>query len=402
MSLRSTSFSEFMAKVPTTRSAHMQARQIASKLLQHNRMTKEIFPLSRVPKYLEFRKLYRRVYGHKMKKPLAGSSTLPSSVSVYRSMVELRQAQLNRQQIKGIKSCIDTRPSHSQVKAKAMALDTGHLTTDFSQKQDIFRKNLMLLRRINRIQRLKGSTDCFNRSNPLPLPNRVRSRELSTQLLKENRQIGCRLLEAKSKVDCHNPLVSTSTIVAQKPSEEIVVKYSPFMPPPQLGLRNAQTLLRPVIYFDVAVRGYQPLGRIYIQLYTEVSPEVVVEFVHLATYNDVDSHTILRIFPDLWFEGELVAHERESLRTHHSRMHSPVDASQLTGILSYHWDYRQHFPQGLLNYSISFKPLAVVPLHRVVFGRVISGLRVLECCRDFGTKNGKTKKPLAVIQCGLI
>lgn len=189
----------------------------------------------------------------------------------------------------------------------------------------------------------------------------------------------------------------------QKASDETVSEFIPYMPSPRLGKRSAHVLLRPIVYFDLAVKeNNQFLGRLLLQLYTEISPEVVLEFVRLATHNDVQSHRFVRIFSDLWMEGEMVPGSPDTLRQHHSVKRSFLDPGKLTGLLSYPWDYRRSFPEGLLSYTISFKPVSVTPLQRVIFGQVRSGLRVLESCREFGTRNGSTKKTVIVTRCGLL
>uniref|UniRef100_A0A6P4EZM9 Uncharacterized protein LOC108047766 n=1 Tax=Drosophila rhopaloa TaxID=1041015 RepID=A0A6P4EZM9_DRORH len=89
------------------------------------------------------------------------------------------------------------------------------------------------------------------------------------------------------KVDSHNPWVAPVKPLEQKASDQTVSAFLPYMPSPRLGKRSAHVLLRPIIYFDLAVReNNQFLGRLLLQLYTELSPEVVLEFVRMATHND--------------------------------------------------------------------------------------------------------------------
>ncbi|KPU77806.1 uncharacterized protein Dana_GF27060 [Drosophila ananassae] len=392
MAGRSVSFSEFYANAPTTRNCQLRAHKVASELLANSKMVVEKLPKNRVPNYMEFRKVMRSV-----------GNVKPSDINVttFKSMVEMRQAQIDHNRLKLVKSyghSLETKPAdHSYIKYRTQ------LCTDLQQKQNILHTNLSLLGRINKIQRLNGSVKCFNRTAPAVDKHSRKIRELVERLSQENRQLGCRLSQAKAKVKTRNPWVAPLKPIQQKASDETVARFRPYLPSPRLGKRNSEILLRPILYFDITVgENMQFLGRMCLQLYTEISPEVVLEFVRLATHNDVPSHRVLRIFPDLWMENEIIPDPADSLKEHHSVKRSFLDHSKLSGILSYPWDYRRHFPQGLLSYTISFKPLAVEPLQRVVFGRVCSGLRVLQNCRDFGTKNGKTKKKVVVSRCGLL
>ncbi|XP_016983615.2 uncharacterized protein LOC108047777 [Drosophila rhopaloa] len=383
MSQRGVAFSEFYINAPTSRSTQWRAQKVANELVVKNKEVRDKLMNNRVPTYSEFRRIMRS----------AGREADYNPIT-YKSMIEIRQAQIDRRRLKSIKSCADSLGFHPRI------LNRSQLVTEFNQKQDIFRKNLELLGRINRTNRLKGCVDSFNRNFPALQPNRTKIHALAQRLSQENRQFGCRLSAVKSKVDSHNPWVAPVKPLEQKASDQTVSAFLPYMPSPRLGKRSAHVLLRPIIYFDLAVRE-NFLGRLLLQLYTELSPEVVLEFVRMATHNDVRCHRFVRIFSNLWMEGELMPGSNDPLRNHHSVKYSFLDPSKLTGVISYPWDYRRHFPQGLLSYTISFKPSAV-PWQRVIFGRVCGGLRVLQNCHEFGTKNGKTKKTVIVTRCGLL
>ncbi|XP_017028401.1 uncharacterized protein [Drosophila kikkawai] len=386
--MRLVAYSEFYANHQSSRKAKMQARKVASDLLT-DKLVREKLPRNRAPTYSEFRQIMRS----------AGKRTMAdSNLLTFRSMVELRKAQIERGRLKSIKSSVDSRLNRDPT-----FFNRSKLVDELNHKQNLFRKNLQLLGKLTEINRVKYTVDCFNRKYPALQPNRIRIRDLTERLNQENRQLGCRLSAVKSKVDSQNPLAGPPKPLEQKASDETVSEFIPYMPSPRLGKRSAHVLLRPIVYFDLAVlENSQILGRLLLQLYTEISPEVVLEFVRMATHNDVQSHRFVRIFSNLWMEGELMLENRGTLSEHHSVKRSFLDPGKLTGLLSYSWDYRRNFPQGLLSYTISFKPLSVDPLQRVIFGQVRSGLRVLQSCPQFGTRNGKTKKTVIVARCGLL
>ncbi|XP_052845258.1 uncharacterized protein LOC128257966 [Drosophila gunungcola] len=385
MTERGVAFSEFFVNAETSRRTKFRAQKVAHELVMNNKEVRDKLMNNKVPTYSELRRIMRS----------AGKEADLNPVT-YKSMIEIRQAQIDHRRLKNIKSTGDS------LGFRARIINRNQLTYEFNQKQDIFRKNLELLGRINKTNRLKGCVDSFNRNFPALQPNRIKIRALAERLSQENRQLGCRLSAVKSKVDSHSAWVAPVKPLEQKASDQTVSTFMPYMPSPRLGKRSAHVLLRPIVYFDLAVReNNQFLGRLLLQLYTELSPEVVLEFVRMATHNDVGCHSFVRIFSNLWMEGELVPGSNDPLRNHHSVKHSFLDPSKLTGVISYPWDYRRHFPQGLLSYTISFKP-SVVPWQRVIFGRVCGGLRVLQNCHEFGTKNGKTKKTVIVTRCGLL
>ncbi|XP_034105258.1 uncharacterized protein LOC117568606 [Drosophila albomicans] len=394
---RAKDFSEFTFHLPSERVATMRANKLANELLRHSLLSRKYLPKSRLPRYNEFRQLVQAVHGNSSK----ASEVL--SLRVFHSLKELCSEQIKRQNVKHAR--LTTIQSRLSPEIHRTAVHVRNKYNDLIDMQDIYRKNLLLLNRINAIKRIKGTIDCFNRTPIIATPKR-RSLDLKAEALKrENKLIGCRLLTATSKVDSRNSRFhwTEHDRPESNASVDVLEKYSSYMPLPQPNkrLHTDKELLRPVIYFDLAERQKRFLGRICIQLYTEVSPEVVLEFVRLATDNDVQAHKFTHIFPDLWMRGELQPQARDALENHHSRC-STLDARKLKGLLSYSWRHVKRFPKGALVYTITFKKLSVTPLRRVIFGRVLSGMRMLEVCREFGTKGGKPRKPIVVVKCGLL
>ncbi|XP_034483325.1 uncharacterized protein LOC117788618 [Drosophila innubila] len=393
LSMRQKKVSEFNLRTRTPRSFNMQAQKLASGLLRHSAMAKKYLPEGRLPHYTEFKRLVHAIYGNN------NVANQCRSMKVYESLKDLRHLQLIRYYCKQAKSVTQTRLS-PQIHKSYVDVKGKH--QDLSYKQDVYCKNLELLSHINGIQRVCGSVDCFNRNFQANEPNRFQINKDAEELKRANHRIGCRLLRVKSKVDSFNPsFLQPPTDLHDAPAD-VVQKYSSYMPlvSPKKRVHSAKELLRPIIYFDLSVRKSQLLGRLSIQLYTEVSPAVVLEFVRLAADNDVQAHKFTHIFPDLWMRGALSLQSRDALENHHTSP-SPLDARQQKGLLSYSWNHRKQFPNGLLLYTITFKTLAD-PLQRVIFGRVLSGVRLLEVCREYGTKGGHPKRSVEVVKCGLL
>lgn len=395
--LRQLTYSQFAVNVPTATARRMQADRLASDLLRHEDQVKQNLPELRAPTYREFRRLVHGIHGK-------GSTAAIQArqLNVYESFKDLHRLRVHRNVLANVKSKISTQLKLNNITNQR---DLNNMYNALALKQHILHSNLSLLCRMNEIYRVRSYLDSFTREFRSPKQNNVMLKEKAMGLIKANSRLGCRLLSVKSRVNSFNPWRPAANISDPHRFDDIVRKYSSYMPRPmQLGRtpeHSPKELLRPIIYFEMAVRPNHPLGRICIQLYTEVSPEVVLEFVRLATENDVQAHKFTRIFPDLWLEGQLMPQSKDALKNHHDHP-SPLDARRTKGLLSYSWDHRQRFPNGLLVYTISFKTLAAMPLKRVCFGVVLKGLRLLEICRDFGTRRGKPTKGIEIVKCGLL
>lgn len=380
----------------------MKSIKLAESLLNHTGLASKILPQNRLPNFQEFRLLVNAVESRRR-------TTMPSEIPpqresynerVFQILREMKSYQIYRDSINRAQSRLGITPQERTIK------DEKTHKRELVMKQYLLHDNLQILRRLNAIQRMHGQVDSFNRTHDAHKPELFLKRSIAKKIKYENRRFGCRLEQMKSKVDCHNERFAQSPN-DQKPkiSQEIIRKYQKYMPAPTgLGKRSRtfNEMLRPMIYFDLCVgTDRQHLGRITIQLYTEVSPEVVLEFVRLATENDVQAHRFTHIFSELWMEGMVTPQSQDALHNHHNRQ-SHIDAREVRGVLSYAWDYRKQFPQGLLHYSISFKKLACHPLQRIIFGRVMSGCRLLDVCREYGTKSGKCKKYIMVVKSELL
>lgn len=401
---RDSRYSEFSIHAPTAISARMQAQKLAKSLLKNAGLAQKILPQHRLPTFGEYRLLVNAV--QRKQRSTATAMMTPReayNTQVFKSLRDLQGFHLYRNLINRARATIQM--PFSAKKEHRSVLDLRTLTRELGVKQGILRENLLMLRRLNAIQRMNGEVNSFNRTYDARKPQ-LRSKQIVAKRIKdENKHLGCRLEQAKSKVDCHNERFVRPPPAEQKlrMSIEVFNKFNRYLPEPSAIGRRRRTpneILRPIIFFDLCVGKAQFLGRITIQLYTEVSPEVVLEFVRLATDNDVQAHKFLHIFPDLWMEGVVVPQRRDALDNHHNG-ESLIDARKVKGVLSYSNDYCKQFPQGLLHYSISFKKLAVYPLQRVIFGHVISGMRLLDVCREFGTRCGSCKNNVRVVKSGL-
>uniref|UniRef100_W8B1X1 Peptidyl-prolyl cis-trans isomerase A n=2 Tax=Ceratitis capitata TaxID=7213 RepID=W8B1X1_CERCA len=176
-------------------------------------------------------------------------------------------------------------------------------------------------------------------------------------------------------------------------------KY-PILNLPETGIQ-LQRLLRPVIFMDIELKAMRPVGRVLIQLYTEASPQVVLEFVRAARTGNANILSINRFFPSLWLEGELRLSSESHVHKKHEFDTRSLNHTNHGGILSYSRENLSGLEGDRLSFSISFRPLPAANSTRVAFGRVVGGLTYLYELQDYGSKNGRPTRKMYISKCGL-
>ncbi|XP_037811112.1 uncharacterized protein LOC119603215 [Lucilia sericata] len=308
--------------------------------------------------------------------------------------------EIHQKNLKNARSLVDFKPP--KIFASTY-LRVPKLKDDFVATRRILKDNIHLLTKLNCIQKTHGFTDNVNKIIPIKSNHFIRLSKRLKEIEEDNHKLGKRILKAKSSMDTRrgmeelralrrNNIKSTISQATMREYMEAVNCHEPYL----MG-----KLLRPKVFIDLYVKNVRPLGRIVIQLYTEACPELVLEFVRLCSYRNTDLLKFIRIFPLLWIEGELCVPENVlNCPGFLYNMHC-LDHGMGPGVLSFAKCYLNGFPPGLLNFSISFKALSVLNGERVPFGVVSQGLKVLDCLQDYGTKNGKTKKDIVVVNCGM-
>lgn len=285
-------------------------------------------------------------------------------------------------------------------------LRVDRLKLDYLASKRILNDNITLLTKINNIQRNRGFTNNYNEAKGVWPTGYHRSCQRVREIEKANFKFGCRLLAMRSS------LYSRLNSGVSREAEMRTLKENTFVIPANImrkysALISTQEtsmwykLLRPKIFIDLYVKNIRPLGRIIIQLYTEACPALVLQFVRLCHSQASAQWKFIRIFPILWIEGELVVPKDTLTEPGFEYNMNTLDHGHGSGILSFAKSYTLGFPEGLLNFSISFKELPVLNGERIPFGIVTNGLKVLDCLQDYGTKNGKTKKTIEVVNCGI-
>ncbi|XP_067613664.1 peptidyl-prolyl cis-trans isomerase A-like 4E [Eurosta solidaginis] len=239
--------------------------------------------------------------------------------------------------------------------------------------------------------RTKGNNCTYSESSgsvkskfkPQSNPN-IRFTQLQPQFEKRNVQLCERGLVTKSMQD-------TRQIMRSKGSSD--------SEPPQVY--KGQTVQMPYPSIALKLRSLRPVGRVLIQLYTEASPQVVLEFMRIAKNCIADNLLITRVFPSLWLEGELcLAPDSHTHREHEFDTRS-LNHTNHGGIVSYSRESVNGIDGNRLSFSISFRPLPAANSKRVAFGRIVGGLKFLYELQDYGTKNGKPTRKIVVSKCGL-
>uniref|UniRef100_A0A034WIC6 Peptidyl-prolyl cis-trans isomerase cyp5 n=1 Tax=Bactrocera dorsalis TaxID=27457 RepID=A0A034WIC6_BACDO len=291
-----------------------------------------------------------------------------------------------------ISSAVDIGPPHIK---KDVYLNIRGMRNDKYALRRIIKENIELLERLNQIRRTHGLSNSYNTHKRISQTKLHHFLRRIDDIETENQFLGCRLLNVK-------PMLSKSGIpVSARSSSRLKFERSHV----SLKIREKllmDQLLHPKIFLDLEVKNIRPLGRVVIQLYTEACPEMVLEFARTCSENKSDLFKFIRIFPGLWLEGEIAVKNRVLSKSNFQHEMNMIRHDSGSCILSFAKCYLTNgFPYGLLNFTISFKPMPVLNGERIAFGELIAGHRVLECTQDYGTKNGKVKKEIVVVNSGL-
>lgn len=276
-----------------------------------------------------------------------------------------------------------------------------------TSKESIQRTNNMnkrLLQSINTLSR-NGSatptTDCFQDRHKINLSKLFVVRERLSRVESENLKIGSRILKTKSLTDTRLDSIDFFKDNTEfKIPPRVLLKYRSLIYPQDAAM--LEKLLRPKIYLDITIKDLRPVGRVFVQLFTEACPDVVLELVHYCTFCKLDKLDIIRIFPMLWTEVELQCRSDSPLKNPNFGHEMNVQSHLHPGVLSFSSAFLEGFHHGLINFTISFRPLYVPDGTRLSFGLVTKGQRVLNVLQDYGTKNGVTKKDILIVNSGRI
>ncbi|KAM7356728.1 peptidyl-prolyl cis-trans isomerase-like [Cochliomyia hominivorax] len=280
-------------------------------------------------------------------------------------------------------------------------------------KEDIFtlksriKENARLLVALNKVVRTKGEINTFRTAKNSYTPNYSKLSQKCLLLDKwdfENVRIGKKIMCVKPDLDTWLNDRFKRNIKKKKSTSfkypfSILKKYSK-IEIPQNPLKLKQ-FLRPKIWFNLELKNIRPLGQIIMELYTEAAPQVVMEFVRLCFAKEKERINFVRLFPQLWLEGEISLDDKTLIRENIEYDKRSLDHGQHVSVLSFNIRNVKCGKKCILNFTLSFKPLKVCNGRRVGFGYVCRGLKVLNSIECFGTKNGKPSKDIIVSDCGL-
>lgn len=318
---------------------------------------------------------------------------------------DIKNAYLHhRFRVKCAKAIIDHHPP---------LLHAGNFSRFSKMKEDIQtlmtrnKENTKLLIALNKIVRTKGEIDTFRTATNCLTPNYNKLPQKYRQLDKldfDNVRIGKKIMCTKPKLntwldDKFKRKSNKKQPQAFEYPSLVMSKYSKIqIPKDPLYVKK---FLRPKIWFNIEVKNSRPLGQIVVELYTEAAPQVVMEFVRLSFGKQKERLKFVRLFPELWLVGEISLDDHTLLRKNIEYDKRSIDHGQYVGVLSFKVKDVKYSNGNVLNFTLSFKPLKVCNGHRVGFGYVCRGLKVLNCIEEFGTRNGKLSKELIVSDCGL-
>ncbi|CAK1578690.1 unnamed protein product [Parnassius mnemosyne] len=277
--------------------------------------------------------------------------------------------------------------------------------------------NKELIKKINLIQRTGGFVDCWLRPKPTDKHNKLlckqRQRLLDT-IQKQNLHIYSRLLVARSEQlltkeldeawkDTKHKLIlgaSLPFILFKTEKLDRGIKDPAFDKPPNVH--------RTKVSMEIWVRGGSKMGKVVIELFTDIVPKTCHLFLNLVK-GDSRGHAytgtrFFRIVPDLYCRGGDVTKDNGF------GFYLPEGDNNLMGAENYQL---KHTVPGVLSmvitkdnevsgqFNIIFKPLPQFDEKHVVFGRIISGpAQTLERISALGLPLGTTSSDCIIRSCG--
>ncbi|KAK0173931.1 hypothetical protein PV328_007067 [Microctonus aethiopoides] len=257
---------------------------------------------------------------------------------------------------------------------------------------EIDRQNMELMKTLNLIIRSKGKTDCWMKEKKV-------GKKVSE--LRELQESNIEKIEKENK-DLYNRIRTTvaknSTVSTAQDWKKIEISKK--------NKSNPKTSKYSRCFFDIEViKPNRKLGRIILQLYTDIVPRTCANFIELCkgvdgiSYKNTPFH---RIISGYLCQGGDVTNfngsggtsiyggdfEDENFKLKHT---SP-------GILSM-WNNGKHTNNS--KFILTFKELEVLDGKNVVFGKVIDGLPIIYKIEEFGTKIGRPREKVIISECGL-
>lgn len=147
---------------------------------------------------------------------------------------------------------------------------------------------------------------------------------------------------------------------------------------------------RPRVFIELSIKNGRPLGRLSISLYNDFAPETSSIFYELCASSSLINTEFIRIFPGLYGETSLINHPGDKTISENFRL-----SHKYTGTLTM-------IPnQNTSQFAITFKPLSVLDLKRIAFGRVVRGVKALRSLEGCGKKHGMPSENVIITGCGI-
>lgn len=261
--------------------------------------------------------------------------------------------------------------------------------------------NIDLVTELSKYKRTHGAVNSYRNEELVSMSGLPLAKVRLEQIDEHNRELFRRIESINAEYDAKENIVAPQYFT--KPfqmNEEPLKKYK------NCNIKMPRTneehwkLFRPRVYFDIEMKGVKPLGRIIIELYTEAAPYVVLEIMHACRSHNYQKILIKRAFPNLWMDIEMPL-AMNSLLENIVEYDSSIINHSLSYVLSFSKNNIKGFRDKLL-FSISFNPINVPDGSRIGFGKVITGGKLIDYLKGFGTKNGKLSRTILLTGCGIV
>ncbi|XP_037960402.1 uncharacterized protein LOC119689609 [Teleopsis dalmanni] len=281
----------------------------------------------------------------------------------------------------------------------------GLFKQDVTSLQRITKENIELLKHIIGHMFAGGTLNTFNKAEAYDKHKKFNVRVKKIEELQiQNKKIGRRII-------CANPTVNTNLKSALRETfkkrkvglQAFMISHYPEIDF-EISAYTRRKYFEPEIYFELQERictKTRPVGTINIRLFTPAAPQVVREFLRTFWTKDNSKLKFLKSFPKLFAVGSL-AMEPDSIADR--RIEFTIDCfdfSRMTGIIAFPVKYKTGFPNGMIDFRLTYTKMPLLNGRYIGFGKVTKGFDLLQALQHFGTDGGKFVRQLVVTDFGV-
>ncbi|CAH0559703.1 unnamed protein product [Brassicogethes aeneus] len=342
---------------------------------------------------------------------------LPSKATQQPALRDLEAYNEHRYRVFTALPKIDDQPCKFKV---ADYLKSRKAYDDARRQQTIDKENKAILKKIVHINRTGGLVDCFYYKACMYNSNIEELNNSYEKIRKHNLKLYNNLLKAKSTYEKENMdnlwkkvyhqiehNCKYDLVIFKKESEDNKLKLYPSLTQ-NLNIELSTENSKQYCYLDFSEKNGRKIGRVYIQLYSNIVPKTVQNFYEMCSGQNEFGYTyknalVYRIKKGHYMEtgditynnsrGGVSIYGKRFREENHELKHSRP------GVLSM---VRVGKRSNNSKFVITFAPMEILDKKNVVFGSIYKGMKVLKIIQGYARKIGKPMADIIISDCNVI